>query len=93
MVYYLSILGGAGGEGTHCGLFGLQSLIAVCSYFHTTMLYVFSNIIGGFILLHFDCDSEVPTVGKGYTISIIITECVSVCACVCNFRAAKSRKR
>ena len=25
-----------------------------------------SNIIGGFILLHFNCDSEVPAVGTGY---------------------------
>ena len=37
------------------------------SYFHTTMLCVFSNIIGGFILLHFNCDSEVPAEGTGYT--------------------------
>ena len=37
------------------------------SYFHTAMLCVFSNIIGGFILLHFNCDSEVPAEGTGYT--------------------------
>ena len=49
--------------------------LAVCldcresSYFHTTMLRVFSNIIGGFILLHFNCDSEVPAEGTGYTSS------------------------
>ena len=51
--------------------------LAVCldcresSYFHTTMLCVFSNIIGGFILLHFNCDSEVPAEGTGYTSNII----------------------
>ena len=28
---------------------------------------MFSNIICGFILLHFNCDSEVPVVGTGYT--------------------------
>ena len=53
--------------------------LAVClhcresSYFHTTMLCVFSNIIGGFILLHFNCDSEVPAEGTGYTSTWIIT--------------------
>ena len=31
------------------------------------MLCVFSNIIGGFILLHFNCESEVPAEGTGYT--------------------------
>ena len=61
MLYYISLLGG--GEGT----------LALCldcresSYFHTAMLCVFSNIIGGFILLHFNCDSEVPAEGTGYT--------------------------
>ena len=30
----------------------------------------------------------------GFSVSILIrTECVSVCLCACNFRAAKSRKR
>ena len=53
--------------------------LAVCldcresSYFHTTMLCVFSNIIGGFILLHFNCDNEVPAEGTGYTSSSIIS--------------------
>ena len=47
--------------------------LAVCldcresSFFHTTMLRVFSNIIGGLILLHFNCDSKVPAEGTGYT--------------------------
>ena len=51
----------------------LEGTLAVCldcresSYFHTTVLCVFSNIIGGFILLHFNCDSEVPAEGTGYT--------------------------
>ena len=36
------------------------------------MLCVFSNIIGGFILLHFNCDSEVPAEGTGYTSYLII---------------------
>ena len=53
--------------------------LAVCldcresSYFHTIMLCVFSNMIGGFILLHFNCDSEVPAEGTGYTSNIIKT--------------------
>ena len=33
---------------------------------------MFSNIIDGFILLHFNCDSEVPAVGTGYTNNIYI---------------------
>ena len=37
------------------------------TYFHTTMLCMFSNIIGGFILLHFNDHSEVPAVGTAYT--------------------------
>ena len=47
--------------------------IAVCldcresSYFHKTVLCVISNILGGCILLHFNCDSEVPAEGTGYT--------------------------
>ena len=50
--------------------------LAVCldcresSYFHTTILCVFSNIISGFILLHFNCDSEVPAEGTGYTSNV-----------------------
>ena len=36
------------------------------------MLCVFSNIIGGFILLHSNCDSEVPAEGTGYTSNTII---------------------
>ena len=36
------------------------------------MLCVFSNIIGGFILLHYNCDSEVPAEGTGYTSNDII---------------------
>ena len=31
------------------------------------MLCVLSNILGGCIRLHFNCDSEVPAVGTGYT--------------------------
>ena len=38
------------------------------SYFHTTTLCVFSNIIGGFIILHFNCDSKVPAVGTAVTL-------------------------
>ena len=58
MLYFKLIRGWGTGEGT----------LALCldcresSYFHTAMLCVFSNIIGGFILLHFNCDSEVPAV-------------------------------
>ena len=58
--------------------------LAVClhcresSYFHTTMLCVFSNIIGGFILLHFNCDSEVPAEGTGYTSTINYNTVVGV---------------
>ena len=60
MLYYKLI---RGGEGT----------LALCldcresSDFHTAMLCVFSNIIGGFKLLQFNCDSEVPAEGTGYT--------------------------
>ena len=67
--------------------------LAVCldcresSYFHTTMLCVFSNIIGGFILLHFNFDSEVPAEVTGYTSSTInnnnTKKSVCVCVCVC----------
>ena len=31
------------------------------------MLCVISNILGGCILLHFNCDSKVPAEGTGYT--------------------------
>ena len=47
--------------------------LAVCldcrksSYFHKTVLCVISNILGGCLLLHFNCDSEVPAEGTGYT--------------------------
>ena len=47
--------------------------LAVCldcresSYFHKTVLCVISNMLGGFLLLHFNCDSEVPAEGTGYT--------------------------
>ena len=58
-----------------------EGTLALCldcresSYFHTAMLCVFSNIIGGFILLHFNCDSEVPAEGTGYTsIDIFLIE-------------------
>ena len=44
-------------------------------------VFKYLNIIGGFILLHFNCDSEVPAEGTGYT-SNLITECVSVCVSV-----------
>ena len=60
MLYYTLIRGWGGHS---CGLFDCRE----SSYFHTTMLCVFSNIIGGFILLHFNCDNEVPAVGTGYT--------------------------
>ena len=56
-----------------------SALIAVCldcresSYFHTTKLCVFLNIIGGLILLHFKCDSEVPAIiGIGNTSTLIL---------------------
>ena len=59
MLYYKLIRGSVGHS------------VALCldcresSYFHTTMLCVFSNIIGGFILLHFNCDSVIPAEGRG----------------------------
>ena len=61
MLYYKLI---RGGEGTLAVYLDCRE----SSYFHTTILCVFSNIgniIGGFILLHFNCDSEVPAVGTG----------------------------
>ena len=38
--------------------------------FFRTFGIVPQNIIGGFILLHFNCDSEVPAVGTGYTLKV-----------------------
>ena len=35
------------------------------------MLCVLSNILGGCIRLHFNCDSEVPALGTGYTSKLI----------------------
>ena len=37
------------------------------SYFLTTMLCMFTNLIDRFILLHFNCASEVSAVGTGNT--------------------------
>ena len=51
----------------------LEGTLAVCldcresSNFHKTVLCVISNILGGCIRLHLNCDSEVPAVGTGYT--------------------------
>ena len=38
------------------------------------MLCVFSNIIGGFILLHFNLDSEVPAEVTGYNSSTVVID-------------------
>ena len=52
--------GGGGAGGTHCGLFGLYREFILK---YDNVICVFSNIIGGFILLHFNCTNEVPAVG------------------------------
>ena len=58
--------------GHSCGMFGLYG----GSYFQKTVLCVcvISNILGGCIIrLHFNCDSEGPAVGTGFTSILILS--------------------
>ena len=48
----------------NCGVFGLSEFIISDRFKYENVMRVFEyeNIIGGFILLHFNCDSEVTVV-------------------------------
>ena len=53
----------------NCGVFGQSEFILSHRFNYENVMHVFEykNIISGFILLHFNCDSEVPAVGTGYS--------------------------